>query len=40
MDDVLRVACLTLMRHANVTLSPVPPLLNDDAVPGPVHRTT
>ena len=29
MDDTLRVACLTLMRHANPTLSLVPPLLND-----------
>jgi len=28
-DDVLRVACLTLMRHANPTLMLVPPLLND-----------
>jgi hypothetical protein len=28
-DDVLRVACLTLMRHANATLTHVPPLLND-----------
>jgi len=28
-DDVLRVACLTLMRHANATLTLVPPLLND-----------
>lgn len=27
-DDTLRVACLTLMRHANPTLSLVPPLLN------------
>jgi hypothetical protein len=29
-DDTLRVACLTLMQHANPTLSLVPPLLNDD----------
>lgn len=29
MDDTLRVACLTLMRHAKPTLSLVPPLLND-----------
>jgi hypothetical protein len=28
-DDTLRVACLTLMRHANPTLPLVPPLLND-----------
>lgn len=28
-DDVLRVACLTLMRHANPTLTLVPPLLTD-----------
>jgi hypothetical protein len=28
-DDTLRVACLTLMQHANPTLSLVPPLLND-----------
>jgi hypothetical protein len=28
-DDVLRVACLTLMRHANATLTLVPPLLNN-----------
>ncbi|MDI1463421.1 type IV secretion system DNA-binding domain-containing protein [Catellatospora sp. KI3] len=28
-DDVLRVSCLTLMRHANATLTLVPPLLND-----------
>lgn len=28
-DDVLRVACLTLMRHAHPTLMLVPPLLND-----------
>jgi hypothetical protein len=28
-DDTLRVACLTLMRHAKPTLSLVPPLLND-----------
>ena len=28
-DDTLRVACLTLMRHATPTLSLVPPLLND-----------
>jgi hypothetical protein len=27
-DDVLRVACLTLMRHPNPTLANVPPLLN------------
>ncbi|GAA1387669.1 hypothetical protein GCM10009661_74690 [Catellatospora chokoriensis] len=30
-DDVLRVSCLTLMRHANATLTLVPPLLNDRA---------
>ncbi|WP_020519382.1 type IV secretory system conjugative DNA transfer family protein [Catelliglobosispora koreensis] len=29
MDDVMRVACLTLMRHANASLTMVPPLLND-----------
>ncbi|RNI00919.1 DUF87 domain-containing protein [Micromonospora aurantiaca] len=29
MDDTLRVACLTLMRHAGSTLSLVPPLLSD-----------
>jgi hypothetical protein len=29
MDDVMRVACLTLMRHANASLTLVPPLLND-----------
>ncbi|MEU8264841.1 DUF87 domain-containing protein [Micromonospora sp. NPDC048999] len=29
MDDTLRVACLTLMRHAEPTLSLVPPLLSD-----------
>jgi hypothetical protein len=28
-DDVLRVACFTLMRKANATLTLVPPLLND-----------
>jgi hypothetical protein len=28
-DDVLRVACLTVMRRANATLMLVPPLLND-----------
>jgi hypothetical protein len=28
-DDTLRVSCLTLMRHANPTLSLIPPLLND-----------
>jgi hypothetical protein len=28
-DDTLRVACLTLMRHAKPTLSLIPPLLND-----------
>ena len=28
-DDVLRVACLTVMRHPNPTLITVPPLLND-----------
>ncbi|MFG1952445.1 helicase HerA domain-containing protein [Micromonospora sp. NPDC048830] len=28
MDDVMRVACLTLLRHANVTLHHIPPLLN------------
>jgi hypothetical protein len=30
-DDTLRVACLTLMRHDQPTLSQVPPLLNDRA---------
>jgi hypothetical protein len=30
-DDTLRVACLTLMRHAKPTLSQIPPLLNDRA---------
>ncbi|MEV6815403.1 DUF87 domain-containing protein [Micromonospora sp. NPDC051296] len=29
MDDTMRVACLTLMRHAKPTLSLVPPLLQD-----------
>jgi len=29
MDDTLRVACLTLMRHAGSTLGLVPPLLSD-----------
>ncbi|GAA1370299.1 type IV secretion system DNA-binding domain-containing protein [Catellatospora chokoriensis] len=29
MDDTLRVACLTLMKHAKPTLAMVPPLLND-----------
>jgi hypothetical protein len=33
-DDTLRVACLTLMRHAKPTLSLVPPLLNDRAFRG------
>ncbi|MEU5673029.1 ATP-binding protein, partial [Micromonospora sp. NPDC047753] len=28
MDDVMRVACLTLLRHNNVTLQHIPPLLN------------
>jgi Type IV secretion-system coupling protein DNA-binding domain len=28
-DDVLRVACLTLLRKANATLTLIPPLLND-----------
>ncbi|WP_349876324.1 type IV secretion system DNA-binding domain-containing protein [Micromonospora sp. HUAS YX12] len=28
-DDTLRVACLTLMRKANATLTLIPPLLND-----------
>jgi hypothetical protein len=28
-DDVLRVACLTLMRHPRATLVTIPPLLND-----------
>ena len=28
MDDVMRVSCLTLLRHANVTLQHIPPLLN------------
>ena len=28
-DDVLRVACLTLLRHANATLTLVPPLLQN-----------
>jgi Helicase HerA, central domain len=28
-DDVLRVACLTLMRRTNATLTLIPPLLND-----------
>jgi hypothetical protein len=27
MDDVMRVSCLTLLRHANVTLQHIPPLL-------------
>ncbi|MBB5874615.1 energy-coupling factor transporter ATP-binding protein EcfA2 [Allocatelliglobosispora scoriae] len=31
MDDTLRTCCLTLMRHANPSLSLVPPLLNDRA---------
>ncbi|WP_019901938.1 helicase HerA domain-containing protein [Salinispora arenicola] len=29
MDDVMRVACLTVMRHANPTLQHIPPLLNN-----------
>ena len=29
----MRVACLTLLRHANVTLQHIPPLLNVGAVP-------
>src|SRR6185312_15893183 len=29
MDDVLRVACLTLLRKANATLTLIPPLLQD-----------
>jgi hypothetical protein len=33
-DDTLRVSCLTLMRHANPTLSLVPPLLNDRSFRG------
>jgi hypothetical protein len=28
MDDVMRVSCLTLLRHPNVTLQHIPPLLN------------
>lgn len=28
MDDVMRVACLTLLKHAGVTLQHIPPLLN------------
>ena len=32
-DDVLRVACLTLLRKANATLTLMPPLLNDRTVP-------
>jgi hypothetical protein len=28
MDDVMRVSCLTQLRHANVTLQHIPPLLN------------
>jgi hypothetical protein len=28
MDDVMRVSCLTLLRHPNVTLAHIPPLLN------------
>ncbi|GGK36559.1 hypothetical protein GCM10010124_31530 [Pilimelia terevasa] len=28
MDDVMRVSCLTLLRHSNVTLQHIPPLLN------------
>jgi len=28
MDDVMRVSCLTLLKHANVTLQHIPPLLN------------
>ncbi|WP_250008789.1 type VI secretion protein [Actinoplanes sp. M2I2] len=28
MDDVMRVSCLTLLRHGNVTLQHIPPLLN------------
>ena len=38
MDDVLRVACLTLLRHANATLPLVPPLLNDKQFRARVHR--
>jgi hypothetical protein len=34
-DDTLRVACLTLMQHANPTLSLVPPLLNDEQFRAP-----
>lgn len=30
MDDVMRVSCLTLMRHAGVNLQYIPPLLNND----------
>ncbi len=32
MDDVMRVACLTLLRHANATLQHIPPLLNSAQV--------
>ncbi|WP_076469979.1 type IV secretory system conjugative DNA transfer family protein [Micromonospora avicenniae] len=32
MDDVMRVACLTLLRHTNVTLQHIPPLLNNKQV--------
>ncbi|GIH16341.1 type IV secretory system conjugative DNA transfer family protein [Rugosimonospora africana] len=35
-DDVLRVACLTLMRHANANLTLVPPLLNDKQFRAPL----
>src|ERR1043165_4566779 len=29
MDDVMRVACLTLLKHAGVTLQHIPPLLTN-----------
>jgi len=32
MDDVMRVSCLTLLRHANVTLQHIPPLLTSAQV--------
>ena len=37
-DDVMRVACLTVMRNPEPSLMTVPPLLNEQAVPCPVHR--
>ena len=40
MDDVMRVACLTLLKHANVTLQHIPPLLNSAAVPVRDDRRT